>query len=175
MRLKFHVDGEPKEWPKEVVRIIPNPAYNPKVKSKQPIGFPQTFKRKSKKDPLAFKRWTTAVELAAVCAIGRATPINHRSSAQHTEVFPFYKKGPLGIRVRIYRTRAKSNKNQWPVTRPDGDNFFYLIHNVLEGMVYKDDSQLCVFDEIKLWAGGEHTPGADIEVWELEEPPVGRS
>ncbi len=73
---------------------------------------------------------------------------------------------PQAVKVLtiVYRTPPKRNKLPYPSTRPDLDNFTYLPHNVLEGVCYDDDSQICHQNEWKLWATDAHPPGLEITI-----------
>jgi hypothetical protein len=72
---------------------------------------------------------------------------------------------PLLVRRFIVRrTRAKSNKSAWPVVRPDLDNFEKAFFDAIEGIVYKDDSQIVyILSAQKIWATQDKPPGIEAQ------------
>jgi Holliday junction resolvase RusA-like endonuclease len=71
--------------------------------------------------------------------------------------------------LTIRRLRLKNKKKQykgWPMTAPDRENYMKPINDVLEGIMYKNDAQICAGETIKIYAD---VPGIDIEITELGE------
>ena len=79
----------------------------------------------------------------------------------------FPRQTPLVMKCIFYRTRAKSNKSDMPVVAPDLDNYAYLVHNVLEKVLYDNDSQIVKTIDEKRWADEKNPPGVFIC---LDEP-----
>jgi len=127
-------------------------------------GDPQPFpkKRTNKKTGMIYshdpsgkkKAWTEAIRLAAIAAK------------------PKLIRKPVAVKFRaaVYVRKPKSNKNPLPTTRPDLDNYMYVLHNALQGVCYEDDSQIVHVDEWKDWAddSGECDPGMMITITNLE-------
>ena len=139
--IKFRVNGEPLIWPTKDISVVNG---KPRVRKRDPKG------RKA--------AWIEQVRMAAV----RATRVvNYR--IERKDVF-FSKPQAIKILIVVYRTPPKRNKLPYPSSRPDLDNFCYLPHNVLEGVCYEDDSQICHLNEWKLWATDIHPPGLEITI-----------
>lgn len=94
---------------------------------------------------------------------------------KYPNITPIKKPSGVEVMLTFYRTRPKSNKNEFPVTKPDLDNLSYLIHNLLEGIFYEDDSQIIRHFEWKYWTINKadnyeaHNAGVDIEITEIKE------
>lgn len=51
---------------------------------------------------------------------------------------------PLGVSIELFIERPASVKGRlYPHVRPDVDNFCKTVLDALNGLVYKDDSQIC--------------------------------
>ena len=50
--------------------------------------------------------------------------------------------GPISVKLLIFLERAKSNKDLFPITKPDIDNYAKSILDGMNGVIYKDDSQI---------------------------------
>ena len=50
--------------------------------------------------------------------------------------------GPVSVKLLIFLEQAKSNKDLFPVTRPDIDNYAKSLLDGMNGVVYADDSQI---------------------------------
>jgi Holliday junction resolvase RusA-like endonuclease len=74
--------------------------------------------------------------------------------------------GALYCIATFYMRKAKSNKDSLPLKRPDDDNMMKLIGDAMEGILYKNDSQIVAVHLVKVWAeaGQERT---EIEVGEI--------
>lgn len=138
--LTFRVDGEPQPFPKK--------EFNSKTKTiyARDKGGKKTM-------------WAALIKLRALEAagiVGRAIypdPIFPRPQA-------------IEIEIWVYRTQSKSNKSRYPTSRPDLDNLCYTPHNVLQGIIYTDDSQIIDLNEHKRWSGLPG-PGMIITVTEV--------
>jgi Holliday junction resolvase RusA-like endonuclease len=54
--------------------------------------------------------------------------------------------GPVQLQVTALRQKPKAapkTKRTWPTGRPDWDNLGKLVSDALNGIVYRDDSQVC--------------------------------
>ena len=49
---------------------------------------------------------------------------------------------PLEVRTRFIFPMPKSRKNPWATSRPDLDNLYKAVTDAMNGIVYKDDSQI---------------------------------
>ena len=50
--------------------------------------------------------------------------------------------GPLWVITYFYIKKPKITKNEYPVTRPDLDNLQKSIWDAVNGIIWKDDSQI---------------------------------
>lgn len=50
--------------------------------------------------------------------------------------------GPVIVRIDAYLNPSKSNKEVWCTKKPDCDNIAKIICDALNGVAYKDDSQI---------------------------------
>lgn len=55
---------------------------------------------------------------------------------------PIPKGIPVDVEISAYFTRAKSNKDDYPVKKPDCDNIIKVICDALNGFAYHDDAQI---------------------------------
>jgi Holliday junction resolvase RusA-like endonuclease len=65
----------------------------------------------------------------------------------------------------IYKT--KSNPRRWHTSRPDLSNTTKAIEDCLEGVCYKNDSQICWSNTIKIDGSVDETPRTVISIFEL--------
>lgn len=59
--------------------------------------------------------------------------------------------GPVFVDIRVQMVRAKSSKNEWPVVKPDLDNVVKLVTDAMNGLVYRDDCQICSLTAEKVY------------------------
>ena len=59
---------------------------------------------------------------------------------------PFTKGIPLKVEITFFLPKPKRCKNQWPVTRPDLDNYVKAVFDAANGILWHDDS-LCADKE----------------------------
>ena len=59
--------------------------------------------------------------------------------------------GPVNMKVRLVFGKPKSNKTSSHTQRPDADNCAKLITDALNGVAYKDDSQIVSLTISKEW------------------------
>ena len=69
--------------------------------------------------------------------------------------------GPVSVNIVFTFKQPKSNKTAVHTQRPDLDNCFKLVTDAMNGIVYKDDSQIVWFAGVKMWGD---SGGIDIEV-----------
>ena len=84
--------------------------------------------------------------------------------------------GPVSMRIVFYIPRPKSHygtgKNadklkpgapDWPARRPDIDNMEKFVADCLNGIAWKDDSQICISITSKMWDRGQGRTHITIE------------
>lgn len=80
--------------------------------------------------------------------------------------------GPVSLTVNAWFLRPKSTTKKrreartWKSTRPDADNICKIIMDAMNGVVYRDDSQVCDLRVTKRFHG---TSGIRIYVERLAE------
>lgn len=65
----------------------------------------------------------------------------------------------------VWKTRAMPRA--WSPGRPDIDNYLKAIFDALNGLVFKDDSQIVRLEAIKQYCAGDESPGVDVLIEEL--------
>jgi Holliday junction resolvase RusA-like endonuclease len=76
--------------------------------------------------------------------------------------------GPLAVSIVVQLLKPKSapkNRPVWPIVRPDADNYGKLVLDALNGILWRDDSQVVDLRIQKVYA--EHI-GFGIEVATIE-------
>jgi len=75
--------------------------------------------------------------------------------------------GAVSLSLKFYLPKPKSTpkKVYWPAKRPDLDKLIRAVGDALTGIMWADDSQICVIFALKFYADGEHPPGVDIGIW----------
>lgn len=75
--------------------------------------------------------------------------------------------GSISLRLHFYLPRPKSTpkKVEWPAKRPDLDKLIRAVGDALTGIMWADDSQICVIYALKNYADEAHPPGVDIGIW----------
>jgi Holliday junction resolvase RusA-like endonuclease len=73
---------------------------------------------------------------------------------------------PLALNVTFYRERPKSapKKLQYPVTRPDLDNYLKLLLDALDKYAMPDDSQIITITAHKVFAAVGALPRIEFEL-----------
>lgn len=84
--------------------------------------------------------------------------------------------GPVKVRFVFYMRRPKSHYTKtgkqskaftdWHTSKPDQDNLVKFIKDCLNGIAYKDDSQVCYCESFKVY--GDH-PGTIVDVKRILE------
>jgi Holliday junction resolvase RusA-like endonuclease len=78
--------------------------------------------------------------------------------------------GPLELRVDVYRERPKSVKRAtYPTTRPDLSNYVKLVEDALNGLVWEDDSQVCVAIQRKMFVADGGEQRTEVRIAELAQ------
>ena len=79
--------------------------------------------------------------------------------------------GALAMRVTFFLRRPQSlpKREQHPVKRPDLSNLLKAVEDALQGVVYRDDSQIIRLDVEKRY---DPAPGARITVARLLDAPI---
>ncbi len=73
--------------------------------------------------------------------------------------------GPLVVRIDFVLSRPKSVKRRHPVVRPDLDKLIRATFDALTGVVWQDDSRVCLVAASKVYGD---VPGAEVSVKEME-------
>ena len=79
---------------------------------------------------------------------------------------PFGPGDPVTMWCKFYRTKPKSVKIAYPISKPDLDNYEYAISNALIGVCYHDDSRIVNLIVEKRWANGKR-PGVEVRIERL--------
>jgi len=89
-----------------------------------------------------------------------------------THVQARYKKeileSPIGIRVVFVHARPKNLKGDHRIpkaTRPDGDNLVKTVTDAIEGIVYKNDGQICFWQMEDWYAASNEQPSISLELY----------
>ena len=95
------------------------------------------------------------------------------AAAQHSPERPL--EGPLHLSVRVYRSTPKSFSKKRaseaeigkirPTQKPDGSNYLKLVEDALNGLIWRDDSQI-VEAHVSKWYSSR--PRIEIKIQELE-------
>jgi Holliday junction resolvase RusA-like endonuclease len=74
--------------------------------------------------------------------------------------------GPVSLVLVCSMPRPKYIKKDaiWHTKKPDIDNLAKAVMDALNGIVWKDDSQICELSAVKIY---DVTPGIQLEVTEL--------
>lgn len=75
---------------------------------------------------------------------------------------------PIGIAIEARFIRARTNKKSAPTLKPDADNIAKIVMDALNGVAYKDDSQVVDICVYKTWAVGMDSY-VKVEVYEIDE------
>lgn len=75
--------------------------------------------------------------------------------------------GPLSIQADFYLPKPPSVTRGRPHVKPDGDKLLRAVCDALEGVMYRNDSQLCDYRVQKFYEG-YYRPGVILNVSELE-------
>ena len=89
--------------------------------------------------------------------------------------------GPLSLSVvfvlpRPSRLRWKTRPmpRQWHQSKPDADNLLKAVKDALNGLLWRDDSQIVLLRVSKWYASGEEQPGVELAVRRLSIVPLVR-
>jgi Holliday junction resolvase RusA-like endonuclease len=70
-------------------------------------------------------------------------------------VFGFPDNWPRWKVERIERN-THSQRQIWPTRKPDMDNMIEMIQQVMIGVIYRDDAQICIYETSKMFDYQEH-------------------
>ena len=104
----------------------------------------------------------------------------HRIQRQVSDEFPHAPlEGPLEVCIVVCLLKPKSapkRRTVWPISRPDVDNYAKLVLDALNGILWRDDSQVVDLRVLKAFCTAEHPhPGIDLEVRLVEPEPEGKT
>ena len=98
--------------------------------------------------------------------------VAHKYRLEYAQKLPTEK--PLTVDVRFYRPIQKSiskierqrrlTGQSWPTVKPDVDNYVKAILDALNGVAFKDDSQIVVLYARKIYSDN---PRTEIEITEM--------
>lgn len=57
----------------------------------------------------------------------------------------------LKVKIEFFLKKPKSSKNEFPKVRPDLDNYVKSVFDAFDGIVWKDDGQVCEIEARKLY------------------------
>jgi Holliday junction resolvase RusA-like endonuclease len=60
--------------------------------------------------------------------------------------------GPIDLRLVFFLTKPKTSKNRLPIVRPDLDNYIKAVKDALNGVFWKDDSQIVFIEATKMYS-----------------------
>ncbi len=87
---------------------------------------------------------------------------------------PGIMEGPVGVNVMFLMPRPASRiwkrkaiDRAWHVAKPDQDNLVKGTFDAMNGIVWRDDSQVCRLMATKMYAAGDEKPGVMVQVYEL--------
>lgn len=89
----------------------------------------------------------------------RAVAMLHRPPAPY--------EGPLAVTMVFYLPKPKSSKRRWPSVKPDLDNLIKACSDALNGVIWRDDSQI-VKQTCEKRYGDHGDSRVEIEIEELE-------
>jgi len=78
--------------------------------------------------------------------------------------------GAIKMDLVFWMPRAKSNKDKHHTKRPDVDNLAKAVKDALEGIAYKNDSQVVDLRVRKYYETEIHKPGVDVSMEPVELP-----
>jgi Holliday junction resolvase RusA-like endonuclease len=89
------------------------------------------------------------------------------SYARQNSVLP--SEGPVSIDVKFFMPRPKSHSKRqreilWHTSRPDKDNLVKAVLDGINGVFFKDDSQVCKESSEKLYAAENQQPGIHVTI-----------
>lgn len=143
---QFRVRGEPAPEGSKF-------AYQPKDKAGTPYGRPRVLNA----NPTKLSEWRKDVKTAAAGAF-QGQPLAGV---------------PVFVRAVFYFTRAashtaKQREMPWVTKAPDCEKLVRAVNDALLRLLYDNDAQVAWIDAAKLYAYGDHLPGVEVEIWELE-------
>ena len=73
--------------------------------------------------------------------------------------------GPLYVRMTFHLPRPATVTRLWPFVKPDLDNLAKSVLDGLNGVVFRDEAQVCCMDLVKHYADAR--AGVNVEITEL--------
>ncbi len=80
--------------------------------------------------------------------------------------------GAMGIKVLFIHKRPqriKGTNRTLKTTTPDGDNLLKLVLDACQSIVYKNDSQFCIFYMEDWYASANEAPHIELELYTISE------
>lgn len=71
---------------------------------------------------------------------------------------------PISLKVEFFFRQAKSNKTIFHTQVPDLDNLTKLVSDAMNGIVFKDDSQIVLLTAVKQWANIDMIK-VEVDTW----------
>jgi crossover junction endodeoxyribonuclease RusA len=99
------------------------------------------------------KGWQTEIEHAARDAIG-----------DHEKM-----EGAVQVIATFFMKKGKSVKRDRPYVAPDLDKLLRTLCDALQNTIIFNDCQICSFYALKVYAGGQSTPGVRVRVISMED------
>jgi Holliday junction resolvase RusA-like endonuclease len=78
--------------------------------------------------------------------------------------------GPLKLILKFYLKPPQRTKLKHPAVRPDIDNYAKAVMDALNGIVWMDDSQVCVIEAVKIYDWVDRRGRIEMEVHEMGVP-----
>ena len=75
--------------------------------------------------------------------------------------------GPVKVKIFFSLPQPKARKGWSPITRPDLDNLEKPLFDAINGVIYRDDSQIVLKLSGKEYAAPGSDPGVSIEIEEI--------
>ncbi|MDD5292064.1 MAG: RusA family crossover junction endodeoxyribonuclease [Candidatus Omnitrophica bacterium] len=125
-------------------------------------GRPRFFRRGNFVGTYTPKK-TAGYEQEIFVAANRYARENHISSCYE---------GPIAAELVFYLPRPKSHNQkqrsrQWHIIKPDTDNLIKAVYDAINGIFFKDDSQVCSEKAIKIYATDTQSPGVFLRLEKL--------
>ena len=108
----------------------------------------------------------------------KSDPVNTFKAAVQLTASQVYKsaplEGPIGMDVILVFPRPKTVAKKLGDCRlphdvkPDRDNVYKALSDAMNGLIYRDDSQICDGRIVKCRAAADEQPHVEVTIWEIE-------